>query len=114
MAHKEYSELLFKRPYTGVGQEPETPEFVVLVLPEEFQLWKADHSKVPLVEVVDSMEVFIAEHRAHTGKLQHPSNAQLDDAFGTHKFEEIFAIMAEQGHLIHAPKHADFRREEGG
>lgn len=114
MASKEFCELLYKRPYTGKGQEPETPEFIVLVLPSEFERWKAHPNEVALVEVVDAMEVFVSRNRAHTGKLEHATKAQLQDAFGSDKFEDIFAFMAAHGHLTKPPKHADFRHEMGG
>lgn len=34
-------ELLYKRPYTGKGKEPETPEFMVRIFPDEYKRWKA-------------------------------------------------------------------------
>lgn len=114
MACKEFCELLYKRPYTGKGQESETPEFIVLVLPSEFERWKAHPNEVALVEVVDAMEVFVSRNRAHTCKLEHATKAQFQDAFDGDKFEDIFAFMAAHGHLTNPPKHADFRHEMGG
>ncbi len=69
---------------------------------------------MPLVEVVDAWEVFIAKSRTHTGVLERPSRAQLHDAFGTHKFEDIFAFMAQHGHLHAAGKHSALTGEDKG
>lgn len=110
MAAKEYRELIYKRPYAGKGQEPESPEFIVIVHAEEFERYKADPSSVSLVEVVDACEVFVSHNRTHTGKLEHATNAQLEDVFGSHKFEDVFGFMCEHGHITVPPKQGDFRR----
>ena len=69
---------------------------------------------MPLVEVVDAFEVFISKSRTHTGVLERPSHAQLQDAFGSHKFEEVFAFMAQRGHLHHTGKNASLTGEDKG
>jgi hypothetical protein len=37
---KVFCELLFRRPYSGKGGDPETPEFIIRVFPDEFKQWK--------------------------------------------------------------------------
>lgn len=37
---KDFYNLIYKRAYHAVGSEPETPEFLIRVLPEEFLAWK--------------------------------------------------------------------------
>lgn len=37
---KQYSQLLYRRPYAGKGAEPETPEFIIRVFADEFKEWK--------------------------------------------------------------------------
>ena len=131
------SELLYKRAYAGKGQERETPEFMVRVNADAFKKWKAskigvylasqsfivvklytvleiDPKEVPLIDVVDAWEIFIAESHAHTGVLERPSHKQLKDAFGSHKFEDIFSFMAQHGHLRPTGKHATLNGEDRG
>lgn len=75
---------------------------------------KIDPNEVPLVEVVDAWEVFIAKSGTHTGVLERPSRAQLHDVFGTHKFEDIFTFMSQHGHLHSIGKHTALTNEEKG
>jgi ribosome maturation protein Sdo1 len=58
-----------------------------------------------VVEVVDAPEVFICDH-GHTGKLSRPTKAQLEDAFHTTKFDDIFQFMAQHGHLQSTGHHS--------
>ena len=37
---KQYSELLYRGPYTGQGGQLETPKFSIRVLNDDFKLWK--------------------------------------------------------------------------
>lgn len=73
-----------------------------------------DPHEVPLVEVVDAWEVYVAKSRAHTGVLERPSHAQLVDAFGSYKFEDVFAFMAQHGHLHNTGKHTALTGEDKG
>lgn len=74
-----------------------------------------DKSAVPLVQVVDTLEVFIAKSgRGHTGQLMRPTNDQLFDAFGSLKFDDIFDFMAVNGHLQQSHKRGDLEGHEKG
>lgn len=33
-------ELLYKHPYEGKGNDPESPEFIVRIYPDKFEQWK--------------------------------------------------------------------------
>lgn len=116
--------LIYKHPYSGGGdvKSTETPEFIVRIFPNEFEAWKkrkccnfvvnsfkinyysllVDPNEIPLVEVVDAFEVFVARTRGHTGAIERPSNQELMSVFGSIKFEEIFSFMAEHGICKHA------------
>ena len=71
----------------------------------------ADHASIALVEVVESYEVYIG---ARTGTLQRPSHEQLNEVFGTHKFEDIFEFMSTHGQLKHSGKHTSLENEDKG
>ncbi len=123
---KQVSELLYRREYSGKGGEPETPEFMIRVFPDEYKQWKkgmyelpsivyalvlsflsTDPHSIALVQVVDSFDVFHGKAHAHTGTLERPSNTQLKDAFGSSKFEDVFAFMSEHGHLQPCGRHSN-------
>ncbi len=61
-----------------------------------------DPNEIPLVEVVDALEVFVSRTRGHTGAIERPSHQELVDAFGSIKFEDIFQFMAEHGVCKHS------------
>lgn len=63
---------------------------------------------------MDSWEVFKAHTRAHTGTLERPSKQELEDAFETSDFEEIFKFMVEHGHLHNAGKQGALEGHEKG
>eukprot|EP00892_Ulva_mutabilis_P000762 jgi/Ulvmu1/10687/UM067_0013.1 len=73
-------------------------DFVVFIADTEaLQKWKSDKS-VPLVEVVQSFQIFTTEHGAQ-GIMSHASNAMLDSEFGTHKEEDVVQKILESGTL---------------
>lgn len=71
-------------------------------------------SEVPLSEVVDAWEIYVAKGGAHTGHLERPPHQLLQEIFGSTKFEDIFSFMAEHGHLDECPRHGDLEGHEKG
>eukprot|EP01039_Chlorochromonas_danica_P004980 gene4980-5468_t len=107
--------LLYQRPYTGVGNLPETPEFIIRVKIEDYNRWIKDPHSVALVEVVDAWEVFVTKtSRAHSGTLERPSRQELEETFGTSDFETIFKFMVENGHIQHAGHQTTLEGHEKG
>jgi hypothetical protein len=73
-----------------------------------------DPNEIPLVEVVDAWEIFVGHARGHVGSLQHPSNDQLIDAFGSTNFDDIFDFMAKNGYVQSCGRHAQLEGHEKG
>ncbi|RDX53867.1 DUF1960-domain-containing protein [Lentinus brumalis] len=71
-------------------------EFIVIVNPEEYKRWKEGGTTIPLVEVVDSYEIFWSNQGAQ-GLLGRPSKQQLENAFGTSKDDEVIKQILEKG-----------------
>lgn len=72
-----------------------------------------DHS-IALLEFISVPEVFISENSGHAGTLGRPSNELLVEAFKSSKFEDVFAFLAEHGHLQASGHHANLRGKETG
>jgi hypothetical protein len=74
----------------------------------------ADPTEIPLTQVVDSWEVYVAHSGAHSGVLDRPSHDLLQEVFGSIKFEDIFAFMAEHGHVKESTRGGDLEGDEKG
>ncbi|SCV68701.1 BQ2448_822 [Microbotryum intermedium] len=84
-----------------------TDEYIVFVADESGPLesakkWAAGDKTIPLVDIVDSFDVF------HTGQgsqglMQRPSKQELDSVFGTHNDTEIVEIVLEKGKFVTGP-----------
>lgn len=64
----------------------------------QYKKYKEDSSSVPLVEVVDSFEIFFSSTGA-TGTLGKASKQQLDTVFGTSKDIDAVSKLLELGKL---------------
>merc|ERR1712072_1501198 len=54
---------------------------------------------IPLVEIVDTFEVFTTNVGGNQGLLERPSKQQLDSIFGTHKDDDIMVTMIQKGEI---------------
>ncbi|KAH8988556.1 DUF1960-domain-containing protein, partial [Lactarius akahatsu] len=77
--------------------------FLVLVNPVEYKKWKgggdyscASLSTIPLVEVVDSFEIF-SSNQGPQGLLCRPSKQQLDTVFNTHVDDDVIQQILDKG-----------------
>lgn len=67
------------------------------------------------MEVVDAWEIYVSRtNRSHLGNLERPSQAELQEAFGTTSFEDIFRFMAQHGNLQHAGRQATLENHTKG
>ena len=58
--------------------------------------WRSDKS-IPLVQVVQSFEIFSSETGGHTGYTMRPSKQQLVNYFDTDDVHTILPIILEKG-----------------
>ncbi|TIB62945.1 hypothetical protein E3P78_02112 [Wallemia ichthyophaga] len=84
---------------TQVFHKPSPTEhetFSVVVNPDEYKKWSQGDRTIPLVEVVDSFDIFYSE-QGFQGKLGRASKQQLDNVFGTHTDDVVVAKILEAG-----------------
>ncbi|KAF2100310.1 DUF1960-domain-containing protein [Rhizodiscina lignyota] len=80
-------------------------DFVIIVQDiEQVKKWKEDKS-IPLVDVVDSFDVFCTHKQGVQGKLDRASNAELENEFGTHKEDDVVKMILEKGNLQETKGH---------
>lgn len=70
--------------------------FLVLVNPVEYKKWKGGDRTIPLVEVVDSFEIF-SSNQGPQGLLCRPSKQQLDTVFNTHVDDDVIQQILDKG-----------------
>ncbi|KAK2466033.1 hypothetical protein APHAL10511_001675 [Amanita phalloides] len=73
-----------------------TDEFIVIVNPAEYTKWKAGDTTIPLSDVVDSFQVFHSSQGSQ-GILGKASFQQLDNAFGTHRDDDVVTLILQKG-----------------
>ncbi|KAH6915090.1 ribosome maturation protein [Coprinopsis sp. MPI-PUGE-AT-0042] len=73
-----------------------TEEYTVVVNPEEYAKWKAGDTTIPLVEVVDSFQVFHSTQGSQ-GILGTASKQQLDTVFGKNKDVDVVEYILKNG-----------------
>ena len=82
---------------TKVHYKGEQDDFIVIVeSAEAVREWKSDKSK-PLVDVVDSFDVFITHGHGTQGTLDRASKAQLENEFGTKSSDDAVQQILEKG-----------------
>nr|ABU41922.1 hypothetical protein [Dactylellina haptotyla] len=89
--------------YTKAVYKPDsqsTDEFIIIIEDADLaQKWIAGDRTIPLVEIVDSFDVF------HTGQgsqgiLERPSKQVLDTVFSSTNEQDIVQIVLEKGRII--------------
>ncbi|KAE9988826.1 hypothetical protein EG328_007430 [Venturia inaequalis] len=74
-------------------------DFIILVESEEaVKKWKEDKT-IPLVDVVQSFDVFTTGKHGAQGELNRASNAVLENEFGTKNSEDAVKAIIEKGQV---------------
>ncbi|CAG8636550.1 24836_t:CDS:2, partial [Racocetra persica] len=82
-------------------------EFFVYADPDMVQKWRKDKT-IPLVDVIQSFEVFEVYNGGREGIAGRPSNQKLENAFGTTNDMEIIQQIIQHG-TIHSTHKAHER-----
>ncbi|KAJ3037761.1 hypothetical protein HDV00_001346 [Rhizophlyctis rosea] len=87
--------------------------FFVFANPEMVDKWRSDKS-VPLIEVVDSFDIFEVGNSGNIGVFSHPSKQALENAFNTSNDAEVIQRILTEGtvqaenqqpmHISHFPQ----------
>ncbi|KAL1723492.1 AFG1-like ATPase-domain-containing protein [Schizophyllum commune] len=96
--HPTHTPIMTKN-VTKVAYKPDTQstdEYLVIVNADEYKRWKDGDTTIPLVEVVDSFDVFHSG-QGNQGILGRASKQQLDTVFGTTKDDEVVAKILKDG-----------------
>ncbi|PLW16315.1 hypothetical protein PCASD_18720 [Puccinia coronata f. sp. avenae] len=76
-----------------------TDEFICIIADAAaYKKWLGGDKTVPLVEIVDSFDVFHTGQGAQ-GLLIRPSKQELENIFGSSKDDEVVTIVLEKGRL---------------
>ena len=75
-------------------EKPHT--YVIFVDEDMYEKYQRD-SSVPMVNVVDSFDVFKYELPGRSGKLVHPSRREVEDDFGLKNMDDVVAFMLKNG-----------------
>lgn len=67
-------------------------EFFVVCHPGERKKWLNDPS-IPIIQVVQALDVFCSESQGHTGEWIVPSTQMLDNAFGEKVASDPYKIL---------------------
>ncbi|KAG8810306.1 hypothetical protein FRC18_004124 [Serendipita sp. 400] len=73
-----------------------TEEYIMFVNHEEFEKYSGGDKSIPIVEVVDSYDVFVSS-QGNQGVLGKASNQQLENVFNTTKSDQIVDFMLKNG-----------------
>ncbi|THV08270.1 DUF1960-domain-containing protein [Dendrothele bispora CBS 962.96] len=79
--------IIMGKQLTKVIYKPDSTkseEYIIIVNPEEFKKYSEGDTSVPLVDVVDSFQIFYSDQGSQ-GILGHASKQQLENTFGTSK-----------------------------
>jgi len=76
-----------------------TEEFILIVNPVEYNKWKGDRT-IPLMEVVDSFQVFHCLQGAQGNhKMGSATRQTLETVFGTAREDEVARMVLERGEV---------------
>ncbi|KAI9095172.1 hypothetical protein DFS34DRAFT_626908 [Phlyctochytrium arcticum] len=67
----------------------------------QVEKWRSDKS-IPLVEVVDSFDIFEVPTGGNTGMFERPSKQILETSFGTSNQDEIIHKILSEGKITNA------------
>ena len=86
-------------PQSRVHYKGKDEDFILLVDDlEAVRKWREDKT-IPMAQVVSSFKVFVTHGHGDQGILDAASNATLENEFGSHKEEDVAAIILEKGML---------------
>jgi len=71
-------------------------EFICVVNPDELKKWKDGDTTIPLIQVVDSFQVFFS-NQGNQGLLGKPSKQQLENTFGTSVDVDVIKLILSKG-----------------
>ncbi|KAI8822504.1 ribosome maturation protein [Fimicolochytrium jonesii] len=77
-------------------------DFFVFADPNQVEPWRKDKS-IPIVDVVESFDIFAVNNGGNTGVYERPSRQQLDTTFGTHNVSEIIERILQEGKIERGP-----------
>ncbi|CAG7848810.1 SubName: Full=Uncharacterized protein {ECO:0000313/EMBL:CCA68136.1} [Serendipita indica DSM 11827] len=80
-----------------------TDEYIMFVNADEYRKYSSGDSSVPIVEVVDSYDVFFST-QGNQGKLGKASNQQLESVFNTKNEDRIAEFMLKNGVMQHSER----------
>ncbi|KAA1113585.1 hypothetical protein PGT21_033943 [Puccinia graminis f. sp. tritici] len=84
---------------TYIFHHRRTDEFICIIADAgAYKKWLGGDKTVPLVEIVDSFDVFHTGQGAQ-GLLIRPSKQELENTFGSSKDDEVVTIVLEKGRL---------------
>jgi len=84
---------------TKVLYKAKSNDFVIIVDSTEAVEKYRKNSSTPLVDVVDSYDVFITHKHGAQGVLDRASKSQIENEFGTTKVEDAIEIILREGQV---------------
>ncbi|KAJ1919398.1 hypothetical protein H4219_001990 [Mycoemilia scoparia] len=81
-----------------VSYKVDNNEFIIYAIPGQTQKWKKD-STIPLVEVVESFDIFDSSSGGNSGIKSRPSKGVLMSAFNTDKDVDIVTQILKNGQV---------------
>ncbi|KAJ3040323.1 hypothetical protein HK097_002591 [Rhizophlyctis rosea] len=83
-------------------------DYFVFANPNQVQAWRTDKS-IPLVDVVDSFDIFEVGNGGNTGVFSHPSKQALENAFSTSNETDVIQKILTEGKIMasEGPHHHD-------
>ncbi|KAI9309055.1 hypothetical protein BJ944DRAFT_284923 [Cunninghamella echinulata] len=79
-------------------QDDQNNELYVVVDPDSYNKWKSDKT-IPIVEVVQSYDIYTSPPGGNILPADKPSRAHLEDVLGTSKTEEAVERIIERGNV---------------
>ncbi|KIW08934.1 uncharacterized protein PV09_00850 [Verruconis gallopava] len=77
---------------------------VILESAEALKRWKQDKT-VPLVDVVNSFDIFVTDKHGNQGVLSRASKQQLENEFGTKNADDAVVAVLEKGTVQETRSH---------
>ncbi|KAJ9059103.1 hypothetical protein DSO57_1005903 [Entomophthora muscae] len=74
--------------------------FVFIQDPELYKKWKAGDHTIPLVNFVDSFQIFDTSTRSHTGVANTSSRATISNILNTENVDDAIKRILQEGELI--------------
>jgi ribosome maturation protein Sdo1 len=86
--------------YSSKHGNEDSVEFFMYAEPGQVEKWRKDKT-IPLIDVLQSFQVFESNTKSPQGIVMKPSNTQLMEAFGTTNETEIATLILEKGKISH-------------